>query len=123
MTTLLGHPYFFMIRPLRRDHSLQNLAFMVDGQPALGRGRADASRIVRGLTDGAVREELEVQAELSRDDIARAVQGHDRSPLHRSLDGHVARLRRKLEGVTNELRIIKSVRSVGYVFASDVSSR
>jgi DNA-binding response OmpR family regulator len=60
---------------------------------------------------------------LSRDDIARAVQGHDWSPLDRTLDGHVARLRRKLEGVTNELRIIKSVRSVGYVFASEVSSR
>ena len=60
---------------------------------------------------------------LSRDDIARAVQGHDWSPLDRTLDGHVARLRRKLVGVTNELRIIKSVRSVGYVFASEVSSR
>jgi two-component system, OmpR family, response regulator len=60
---------------------------------------------------------------LSRDDIARAVQGHDWSPLDRTLDGHVARLRRKLEGVTNELRIIKSVRGVGYVFASEVSSR
>jgi DNA-binding response OmpR family regulator len=60
---------------------------------------------------------------LSRDDIARAIQGHDWSPLDRTLDGHVARLRRKLERATNELRIIKSVRGVGYVFASEVSSR
>ena len=60
---------------------------------------------------------------LSRDEIARVVQGHDWSPLDRTLDGHVARLRRKLEGPTDEPRIIKSVRGVGYVFASDVSAR
>jgi DNA-binding response OmpR family regulator len=35
----------------------------------------------------------------------------------------VTRLRRKLKRSTDEPRIIKSVRSVGYVFASDVSSR
>ena len=60
---------------------------------------------------------------LSRNELARAVQGHEWSPLDRTLDGHVARLRRKLEGPTDEPRIIKSVRGVGYVFASDVSSR
>jgi two-component system, OmpR family, response regulator len=60
---------------------------------------------------------------LSRDELARAVQGHDWSPLDRTVDGHVARLRRKLEGATDEPRIIKSVRTVGYVFASDVSAR
>ena len=60
---------------------------------------------------------------LSRDELARAVQGHEWSPLDRTLDGHVARLRRKLEGATDEPRIIKSVRGVGYVFAVDVSSR
>ena len=58
---------------------------------------------------------------LSRDELARTVQGHEWSPLDRTLDGHVARLRRKLEGPTDEPRIIKSVRSVGYVFAVDVS--
>ena len=60
---------------------------------------------------------------LSRDELARVVQGHDWSPLDRTLDGHVARLRRKLEGPTDEPRIIKSVRGVGYVFASDVAAR
>jgi DNA-binding response OmpR family regulator len=60
---------------------------------------------------------------LSRDDIAQAVQGHDWSPLDRAVDGHVARLRRKLEGASDEKRLIKSVRGVGYVFASEVSSR
>ena len=60
---------------------------------------------------------------LSRDEIARHIEGHDWSPLDRTLDGHVARLRRKLEGPTDEPRIIKTVRGVGYVFASDVSAR
>jgi two-component system, OmpR family, response regulator len=60
---------------------------------------------------------------LSRDELARTVQGRDWSPLDRTVDGHVARLRRKLEGPTDEPRIIKSVRTVGYVFASDVSVR
>ena len=60
---------------------------------------------------------------LSRDELARIVLGREWSPLDRTLDGHVARLRRKLEGPTDEPRIIKSVRTVGYVFASDVSPR
>ena len=60
---------------------------------------------------------------LSRDEIAPVVQGREWSPLDRTVDGHVARLRRKLEGPTDEPRVIKSVRGVGYVFASDVSAR
>jgi two-component system, OmpR family, response regulator len=60
---------------------------------------------------------------LSRDRLARVVQGRHWSPLDRTLDGHVARLRRKLEGPSDEPGIIKSVRGVGYVFAGDVSAR
>jgi len=60
---------------------------------------------------------------LSRDELARIVQGRDWSPFDRTLDGHVARLRRKLEGPSDEPNLIKSVRGVGYVFAGDVASR
>jgi len=60
---------------------------------------------------------------LSRDELARLVLGRGWSPLDRTLDGHVARLRRKLEGPTDEPRLIKSVRTVGYVFAGEVSLR
>ena len=63
------------------------------------------------------------QLALSRDEIARIVQGHDWSPLDRTVDGNVARLRHKLEGAAEERRMIKSVRGVGYVFATDVSAR
>jgi len=60
---------------------------------------------------------------LSRAELARIVQGRDWSPFDRTLDGHVARLRRKLEGPADEPNLIKSVRGVGYVFAGDVSAR
>jgi len=58
---------------------------------------------------------------LSRDEISRALTGHDWSPLDRTIDGHIARLRRKLEAPTDEPRLIKSVRGVGYVFAGEVA--
>ena len=57
---------------------------------------------------------------LSRDDIMRMLKGHDWAPLDRVIDGHVARLRRKIEAPSDEVRIIKSVRGVGYVFTGDV---
>ncbi len=59
---------------------------------------------------------------LSRDELLQALRGHDWSPLDRTVDGHVARLRRKIEPVAEEPKLIKSVRGVGYVFTGDVSS-
>lgn len=53
---------------------------------------------------------------LSRDEIHTFLRGRDWSPFDRSLDGHVARLRRKIEPLADEPRLIKSVRGVGYVF-------
>jgi two-component system, OmpR family, response regulator len=58
---------------------------------------------------------------LSRDEISRAINGHDWSPFDRTIDGHIARLRRKLETPADEPRLIKSVRGIGYVFTSEVS--
>ncbi len=58
---------------------------------------------------------------LSRDEITRALKGTEWSPLERSIDGHVARLRAKLEPSTEFPVFIRSVRGVGYVFAGRVS--
>jgi len=58
---------------------------------------------------------------LSRDDICQAVHGRDWSPFDRSIDGHVARLRRKLEPPGEAPRLIRSVRGVGYVFTAEVT--
>ncbi len=58
---------------------------------------------------------------LSRDEITRLLRGHDWSPLDRMVDGHVSRLRRKVDAEgEDEPRLIKSVRGVGYVFTGEV---
>lgn len=59
---------------------------------------------------------------LSRDDISLRLRGHEWSPLDRTIDGHVARLRRKLESDSESPQLIKSVRGVGYVFTGAVRS-
>jgi two-component system OmpR family response regulator len=57
----------------------------------------------------------------SRDEITRMLRGHEWSPLDRTIDGHVSRLRRKIDiPVKDETSFIKSVRGVGYAFAGEV---
>jgi two-component system, OmpR family, response regulator len=57
---------------------------------------------------------------LSRDDIMDLIKGHDWSPLDRSIDNLVARLRKKIEKDPDSPAIIKTVRGVGYSFTADV---
>ena len=58
---------------------------------------------------------------LSRDDISRALHGREWSPYDRTIDGHVARLRRKVAAVGEDGKsLIRSVRGVGYVFAGEL---
>lgn len=57
---------------------------------------------------------------LSRDDIMDLLKGQSWSPLDRSIDGHIARLRKKIEPAVENPRLIKSVRGVGYVFTGTV---
>jgi len=49
------------------------------------------------------------------------LRGHEWSPLDRMIDGHVSRLRRKIDiPGKDETSFIKSVRGVGYAFAGEV---
>lgn len=57
---------------------------------------------------------------LSRDNIMDLLKGHEWSPFDRSIDALIVRLRRKIEPNTENPRIIKTVRGVGYVLATDV---
>jgi DNA-binding response OmpR family regulator len=59
---------------------------------------------------------------LSRDQIMDQLKGHDWSPLDRSIDSMVARLRRKIEPENETPKLIKTVRGVGYAFAGSVTS-
>jgi DNA-binding response OmpR family regulator len=64
---------------------------------------------------------LEVFAErpnrpLSRDQLLNLTRNRDWGPLDRSIDIHIARLRRKVEPDPDRPRIIKTVRGVGYMY-------
>jgi DNA-binding response OmpR family regulator len=59
---------------------------------------------------------------LSRDELMHVLNGRDWSPEDRTIDGHVARLRRKIDSQSETPRLIKSVRGVGYVFTGDVEA-
>lgn len=56
----------------------------------------------------------------TRDDISQALHGRDWSPFDRTIDVHVARLRRKLEPPGEAPTLIRSVRGVGYVFSGEI---
>ena len=57
---------------------------------------------------------------LSRDNIMDLLKGHEWSPLDRSIDALVGRLRKKVEPDPDSPRLIKTVRGVGYAFSGDV---
>jgi DNA-binding response OmpR family regulator len=57
---------------------------------------------------------------LSRDNIMDLLKGHEWSPLDRSIDSLIVRLRRKIEREPEVPRLIKTVRGVGYAFSADV---
>ncbi len=57
---------------------------------------------------------------LSRDNIMDLIKGNEWSPLDRTIDGLVARLRRKIEPESERPRMIKTVRGVGYAFGIEV---
>src|SRR6185436_18006976 len=56
---------------------------------------------------------------LSRDDLMDLLKGHDWSPLDRSIDNLIARLRKKIERDPDHPQLIKTVRGVGYTFTAD----
>ena len=60
------------------------------------------------------------QRVLTRDEIMNLLKGQDWSAFDRSVDSTIARLRRKIEVDAGRPRHIKTVRSVGYVFSSEV---
>ena len=57
---------------------------------------------------------------LSRDQLLDLARGRQAMPFDRSIDIQVSRLRRKLSDDAKEPRIIKTVRSGGYIFTADI---
>lgn len=59
---------------------------------------------------------------LSRDQLMDLTGGVEWTPLDRTIDNQVARLRKKIERNPSDPQLIKTVRGIGYSFACDVSS-
>jgi len=57
---------------------------------------------------------------LSRDQIMDLLKGHEWTPLDRSIDNMVAKLRKKIEVDPAQPRLLKTVRGVGYSFTAKV---
>ena len=57
---------------------------------------------------------------MTRDDMTMLLKGRQWSPTERAIDGHIARLRKKIEPDLTAPRLIKTVWRVGYVFTGDV---
>ena len=55
---------------------------------------------------------------LEREELVKEVLHRELSPFDRSIDTHVSNLRKKLGHTVNGLERIKTVRSVGYIYAS-----
>ena len=58
---------------------------------------------------------------LSREQIMDLLNGPGWSPLDRTIDNQVARLRKKIEDVPGDPKLIKTVRGVGYIFTAKVT--
>lgn len=59
----------------------------------------------------------------TREELVKDVLHRTLSPFDRSIDTHVANLRRKLGHQVNGVERIKTVRSVGYIYAADESAK
>lgn len=57
---------------------------------------------------------------LSRDQLMDLTGGTEWSPLDRAIDNQIARLRKKIEREPSDPKLIKTVRGIGYTFASNV---
>lgn len=60
---------------------------------------------------------------ISRNDLSMMLKGRPWSPEDRTLDGHIARLRKKIEPDVSDPRLVKTVWRVGYVYTGEVTRR
>ena len=59
---------------------------------------------------------------VSRNELLDKVWGYDVFPTTRTVDNHIVKLRKQIEDVPSEPKLISSVRGVGYKFNAEVTS-
>ena len=74
-------------------------------------------------TLGAQKAVATVDPGMSREEVVKDVLHRTLSPFDRSIDTHVANLRRKLGHQVNGVERIRTVRGVGYIYAVPPSER
>lgn len=108
-------------RPLDQSEHLRfdGMTAIPDQMELLDRSGADC-----GLTSGDFKLLMAFverpKRVLSRDQLMDLMGGHEWSPLDRTIDNQVARLRKKIERDPSNPKLIKTVRGVGYSFTCDV---
>lgn len=105
---------------------------IADERYACGTGSIDAAKREARRSDGSLLPLTDAEFDLlllmlrrphrvlSRDEIMALLKRQTWSPMDRTIDGHIARLRKKIEPDAAVPSLIKSVRGVGYVFTGDV---
>lgn len=136
---------FHIQEVLLRIHSVRRRYELEVGSKSAGNGAGDAKECYKfeiGKLDVARRELSTARGELinltdiefdllvnflrrparilSRDELMHLLKGRDWAPEDRTIDGYVARLRRKIDSQSEAPRLIKSVRGIGYVFTGEV---
>ena len=110
---------------LRPSQETEGTAFAFNGfvlDTALGELKSadgasiEATEAELELLEVLVRNPLRI---FSRDELWKALRGQNWSPLDRTLDSHIARLRGKTESGDEPL-MIRSVRGIGYMFTAEV---
>ena len=100
-------------------YSLDDLTIIPDRMEVLDRNGNDCNATTADMVLLNIFLERPNRA-LSRDQLMDLVGGIEWSPLDRTIDNQVARLRKKIERNPSTPKLIKTVRGVGYMLAGDV---
>lgn len=103
--------------PTRSGFEFEGLRLDVPSRRLVGREGSDI-QLTTGEFDLLLALVQRPHQVLSRDQLMNAVHGRDAGPFDRAIDVQIGRLRRKLEVDPAKPQVIKSVRGVGYLFAT-----
>lgn len=112
-----AHPTPTTGSPTRSGFEFEGLRLDVPSRRLVGREGSDI-QLTTGEFDLLLALVQRPHQVLSRDQLMNAVHGRDAGPFDRAIDVQIGRLRRKLEVDPAKPQVIKSVRGVGYLFAT-----